>query len=444
MSRAQKFLKDNGFDVEAIAPAELLRAFDREMSAGLKGRPASLPMIPSFIPIDQPAPAGCSVIVLDAGGTHLRAATVHFDASGRPAIGDLVRRAMPGSESAITAEAFYEALADLVEPLAGAAGELGFCFSYPADITPQCDARLVRWTKQIQAPTVVGTLLGSGLAARLDRRGLHLRVTVLNDTVATLLAGKSASRTRGYAAYAGFILGTGTNTAIVVRHERLRKIAGLPPSGSMAVNVESGSFALAPRSRFDDVFDATTSDPGSYPFEKMISGAYLGGIGLVMLKAAAREGLFSASAARGLLAWRTLANKELDDFCHDPARTDGPFAALTLNAEDRGLAVDLGTAVYARAARFAAINIAAAMIETANGCDPRRPVAMTIDGSTFYRTLTAGFGARIEAHVRGMLAPRGIECDLLNIEHAPIIGAAVAGLACRYRIQADGNRSGRS
>jgi hexokinase len=428
MSRTQPFLKSHGFDIEAIDVAEMLGAFEREMVAGLDGRPGSLPMIPAYISIDRPVPVGQPVIVIDAGGTNLRVATVCFDSLGRPTIEDLAKHRMPGTAGVVTADAFYEALAAFLDPVVGKSDSIGFCFSYPAEITADCDARLLRWTKQVQVPSVVGTMVGAGLLSHLAKRGHRRRVTVLNDTVATLLAGKSAGIVRHYSAYVGFILGTGTNTAFVEHHAHIGKVKGLSPTGTMAINVESGSFGLAPRSRFDEILDATTGDPGTYTFEKMISGAYLGGVGLTILQAAARAGLFSAPAAHGLLAWQSLANKDLDDFCANPFIENGPFAALQLSADDRRTAMELGAQVYIRAALFAAVNIAAAVIKTGAGRDPLHPVGVMIDGSTYYRTLTAGLRSRVEEHLRRILGGRGIAYDLLNVDNAPIIGAAVAGL----------------
>jgi hexokinase len=118
---------------------------------------------------------------------------------------------MPGTESEISAEAFYEAFADFLMPVVEASETIGFCFSYPAEIMPDCDARLIHWTKQIKVPSVVGTLIGSGLQEQLAKRGFKRKAVILNDTVATLLAGKSAGVAKDYSAYVGFILGTGTN-----------------------------------------------------------------------------------------------------------------------------------------------------------------------------------------------------------------------------------------
>ena len=196
----------------------------------------------------------------------------------------------------------------------------------------------------------------------------------------------------------------------------------------MIVNVESGSFAKAPRSRFDALFDATTADCGSYTFEKMIAGAYLGGLGGTILKEAARAGLFSPAAAQAVLAMPAPGSKDLDLFCLNPQLPPEPFAALPLTGDDRRTAVAVCTPIYARAALFAAVNIAAAVIHTGAGSDPLQPVAINIDGSTYYRTAALPFAARVQEHLRDLLAPRGIHYELLAVADAPIIGAAVAGL----------------
>ncbi len=423
------FLKQHGLDPASLDAELLLADFAHEMSAGLAGQPSSLPMIPTFITVDRPVPVDQPVIVLDAGGTNLRVATVRFDAQGRPRIEDFAKHRMPGTHGELGATAFYTALTDALMPVLPKAESIGFCFSYPAEVTPTCDARLLRWTKQVQVPEVVGTMVGSGLAQALAARGFTRRVTVLNDTVATLLAGKSAGLARHYSSYVGFILGTGTNTAYVERNANIRKRRDLSAAGAMAVNVESGSFGRAPRSRFDEQFDATTADPGAYTFEKMISGAYLGGVGLALLRRAAAAGdLFTPAAAAAIRGLPLLTTKELDDFVDNPWLAAGPLAALSLSDDDCRMLVGLARPLFERAALFTAVNIAAAVLASGMGCDPLHPVCVNIDGSTYYRTRTGSFRSRVEGHLRALLESRGLSYDLVCIEESPIIGAAVAGL----------------
>ena len=161
--RAKEFLKKHGMRVQDIDREKLLETFQKEMSAGLRGEPSSLLMIPSFIPIGQPVKTDTPVVVLDAGGTNLRTAVVKFDAQGKAEIGSFYKRSMPGTQGELDADAFYETFADFLTPVIDASPSIGFCFSYSCDITPDCDAKLLYWSKQIEVPAVVGTMIGSGL-----------------------------------------------------------------------------------------------------------------------------------------------------------------------------------------------------------------------------------------------------------------------------------------
>ena len=426
--RVDQFLADNDFCLATLDAEALLQLFEAEMTRGLAGEAEALPMIPAFVTIDRPLPVDTRVAVLDAGGTNLRVATVSFDAHGKPQIEDHARHDMPGTQSELTPEAFFNAFADQIAPLAAKAQAIGFCFSYPAEITPDCDARLLRWTKQIKAPGVVGAQIGARLHACLQQRGCARPITVLNDTVATLLAGRSKGLTRRYGSYVGFILGTGTNTAYVERNSHIHKRCDLDPAGVMIINVESGSFSRAPRSRFDLLFDATTADPGSYTFEKMLAGAYLGGLCGTILTEAAKAGLFTPAITQALLTLPTLSSKDLNLFCQNPWQPPGALALLPWTDQDRRTALELCTSIYLRAALFTAVNIAAAVIRSGVGLDPLHPVAVTIDGSTYYRTRAVAFASRVQGHLRDLLAPRNIHYELIAVDEAPVIGAAVAGL----------------
>lgn len=429
MTTLLDFFRKHGF-TSTPNTLELLAEFNRQMDAGLEGKnPASLAMIPSYVSLDRAVPVGSPVLVLDAGGTNLRAAVIWFDEHGNARVEDFQKYRMPGTEGRdLSANEFFNSLAEKLRPIVDRSGILGFCFSYPAEITADCDGRLLRWTKQVQATEVVGRMVGAGLSAAVRAKfGRDISVRIINDTVATLLAGRSVGMARHYSSYVGFILGTGTNMAYIERTERITK-AALPAGGLMAINVESGNFDGFPQSDFDREMDAPLPDCGSSRFEKMISGAYLGKLGLVVFKTAAREGLFSAPAAKAILAMPDLENKDFDDFIANPFQVGTAFDAIPLNDDDRRMIRDLGTPVLVRAARLTAINIAAAVIRCGEGRDSLHPVCVTIDGSTYYKTKSVQFRSRIEADLRAILEPRGIHYDLISVEDAPTVGAAVAGL----------------
>ena len=409
----------------SIRVEPLLASFRAEMDAGLSGLPSSLAMIPTFIPVDRPVPTGVPVIVLDAGGTHLRAATVVFDETGRARIADYSRLRMPGVDEELSAEAFFDRFVEVLLPLAPKAGRVGFCFSYPAEITPEGDGRLLTWTKEIRAPEVEGLFVGRNIGDRLRARGHSLRFSLLNDTVAVLLAGRSIARPRDFGSYVGFILGTGTNTAYVEDNLRIKKRSDLEPGSRQAVNVESGNFSRCPRTEVDERLDAGTNNPGEYTFEKMVAGAYLGKLARHLLLSAAEEGLFSGPGAAHIRQIRSLSTVQADRFLRNPEES-GPLGDPALTRDDRESAAVLISGVISRAALFAAVNIASAVLKSGAGRSPHRPVCVNIDGSTYYKT--GALRSQTERSLRDILGREGVHIELVQLADSPLIGAAVAGL----------------
>ena len=445
------FLAKHRFSPRVDSEA-LLAEFDRQMDAGLTGRPSSLAMIPAYVDSSRAVPTDTPIIVLDAGGTNLRVAVVWFDKSGRPRIEDFQKYAMPGTAGVrLSAEDFFDTFAEFLVPVCQRSDAVGFCFSYPTEILPNLDGRLLRWSKQVDAPEVVGRLVGSSVADAVFRKtGRRLSLRVLNDTVATLLAGKSAGISRRYSSYVGMILGTGTNVAYIERNSRIGKISA-DPAGSMIINVESGSFDGVPRSDFDDAACARLGltpefmtaerarflslvQSGRAAFaigqirQDEEAAAAFASVGLEALRAAAADGLFSEPAAKALLALDRLSTIDFDNFTANPFLDKGALADVPFTEDDRRTAMAVGEPVFLRAAGLTAVNIAAAVLRTGEGRDPLHPVCVTIDGSTYYKTRSAMFKSRVEQGLRDLLGPRGVHFETIAVDDAPMIGSAVAGL----------------
>jgi hexokinase len=423
--RAQQFLESHKLTADAIDVDAVINEFISEMDKGLAGEASSLAMIPTYVTTDAPVPAGKPVIVMDAGGTNLRVSTITFAADGTYQIDNFYKAPMPGTDGAVTKDEFFNRLASFLEPVIDDSDRIGFCFSYPAEITPDCDGVLIKWTKGIQAEGVEGESIGKNLIDCLAARGKGgKKIVILNDTIATLLAGKSIGGPRQYETYLGVIEGTGSNTAYVERNENITKLPGIAP-GAMAINLESGGFAKCPRTDIDLAFDATTGSEGKQQFEKMISGGYLGGVGLFAMKAAAAEGLFSATAAAQVNAWTALETKDMDDFLWNPYR-ESIFNTPDFNDDDRELVMCIAAAVIRRAALLVAINVGAPAIKTGAGTSPLHPICVVMDGSTYYKT--NNLKSQTEAFLRDILNTRGIFFDTIEVDKAPTIGSAVAGL----------------
>ncbi len=430
MQTPEEFLESNGLATASLDRAGLIAAFQKEMEAGLAGEPSSLKMIPTYTSPYGDIKKDTPVTVLDAGGTNLRGATVTIPSAGEIKIENKEKGEMPGAKSFVSEEDFYKVLTghvDRCRPFAkDPAG--GFCFSYAAEASADGDAKLLVWTKQIQAPAIVGQWVGSELAKRLDPK--PSKIQVVNDTVATLLAGKATEKPgQKFSAYLGFILGTGTNVAYIEKNNNIPKLAN-PPEGAMAINTESGGFNKIAQSAFDEAMDKKTADCGSQRFEKMIAGAYLGKIGLEVFKAAAKAGFFSEAAKAAVQGLGSLESYDLDNFCakYDNGKPN-PLDKVFVDEADRAMARRLATPVFERAAILTAVHLAAFILKTGGGTDPSAPVCVCIDGSTYYKTRVVSFPEIVQKELDAMLAQRNIAFALTVCpDDAPMIGAAVAAL----------------
>ena len=432
MQTPEDFLEANGFVSKQLDRSALVATFLKEMEAGLKGEPSSLAMIPTYVSPSGDLKRDTPVAVLDAGGTNLRAGTVSFPTGATEAkIEHLEKGSMPGTAAYVAPDDFYGTFAAHLErtkPFA-ADSAVGFCFSYACEAAPDGDAKLLHWTKQIQAPEIVGQWIGAELKKRLSFTPSKL--LVLNDTVTTLLAGKATEKPgQRFSAYIGFILGTGTNVAYVQKTANIPKLAPGDYPAEMIVNSESGGFAKIAQSKFDAAMDAKSRDKGSQVFEKMIAGAYLGAIGLEIFKAAAKEGFFTEAAAKQIAAMSSLESMHLDNFC---AKFDNgqpnPLDKVFSDANDAAMARRLATPVFERAAILTAIHLAAFIVKTGGGGDRNAPVCVCVDGTTYYKTRAVSFPEIVQRELDQMLGPRNVAFSLMVCPgRAPMVGAAVAAL----------------
>ena len=85
---------------------------------------------------------------------------------------------------------------------------VGISFAFECEILPNLDGRIVNLSKEIRDPEVIGTRIVENLEAALRDRGIteETHMVVLNNTVASLLAGFAHSYEHHYSSYASFIL----------------------------------------------------------------------------------------------------------------------------------------------------------------------------------------------------------------------------------------------
>ncbi|MCL2319534.1 MAG: hexokinase [Treponema sp.] len=447
-SALSEFARYYGFHYDRIDPVALVKDVLFEMERGLRGPGSCLPMIPAYIsPVSRTTP-GKTVIALDAGGTNLRAALVKFDENGKAVVGESRKAPMPGTAGPLKADAFFDAIAEVVVPLLEMARDkvegIGFCFSYPMEITKEADGILLAFSKEVDAPEVIGKAIGAGLKAALLRRNVKApeRIVLLNDTVATLLSGLSelplSAAHKGDNPMAepmvGFILGTGFNTAYPEKN--IPKIGFHAPKNPQIVVCETGNFAHRYSGFLDREYDKTTKNPGAYTLEKATSGAYLGPLTLHIFKQAVRDGLISFSKKDAFLALPTLQTKDLNLFLHEPLAQRGPIGELLGKDDLDALAsfVFIASLVTERGALLSAAMVAAAAEKACAGNDVSRgldsftPVRIAVEGTTFM--IYKGMRSALESYLHIMLnRDRPRPFTIAPVEQASLLGAAVAALS---------------
>lgn len=370
------------------ALASAIRLGLREDDTAVRALPAHLPPPPDDLAGDA--------LVVDTGGTNMRAAVVRLAAGRAPEVlQGPVQRRLPmrdGGAQGLDAHAFFRMQAELAQEVGAPAGlPVGYCFSYPSEVYEDRDARLLAWTKGIDIPGVEGSLVGSGLRAALSEAGLSPGpVRVLNDTVASLLAGARAFD--GNPAHVlGLIAGTGTNMAGFHDASTAPKLAGRRTP--MAINYESGNANPPHLTAADEAVDAASDNPGRQRFEKAVSGFYL-----------------------------PFVFAELcPEHPFDPLEGTGPLVTLADGGPD-GPARRTARALLDRSADLVAAGLAASLVSYPE--DARR-VGILAEGSLFWRA--TGYADRVQSTLRALL-PAAREFVLLEPHEANLVGAACAAL----------------
>lgn len=244
---------------------------------GLARKDAELQCLPTFVADNSLIQDGLSYII-DLGGSNVRAGIVSVTNGAATVIRQSESIAMPWKrDTPFEKTLFLKIQADLLDSIAvDEKLPLGYCFSYPTESQPDGDAVLKFWTKGIDVPGTVGERVGSLLLKYIQRHYTRLRcggVTVINDTIAALLAGSD----KNCPMRIGLIVGTGFNMAATFDLTHITKIGNDASAlDKMPVNLEAGRFLLPFTTIWDD--DAVTAETGagSSIIEKAVSGAYLG------------------------------------------------------------------------------------------------------------------------------------------------------------------------
>lgn len=442
-SKVQAFLQKYDLDADKVDLSAELEHFLLSMSLGLLPEQEAdqkaqergvmpLAMLPTFIDIENKVPFEKPCIVLDAGGTNFRVAVLTMHSDREPEITNYEVYPMPGSDGELSKLEFYDKIVEFLRPVINLSDNIGFCFSYPAEITANRDGRVLSFTKEVRAPEVVGSLIGVDLKEALKRHNLPFdkNICILNDTVAALLGGRAFLSEEVYDSFIGYILGTGINLAYVETSNDIVKIRkSVSPevlSGRMIINTESGYYCPLQTSAIEQEMDEGTSDPGHSLFEKRISGRYLGLLSLYIIRRAIEEHLFSTFFVTNFEHISQVTTKDLDDYMRSPFG-QGKLSQACANDIDRSILYYLIDNVFERASKYAVVALAAALVKADTGKNPLKPTVVTIDGSTYYKSLL--IQSKMAYYIRSFINNKlHLYVKLNKTENGNLVGAAIAAL----------------
>ncbi len=417
IQKLNDFLRRERLCADCFDLSEEVERFRAEMRRGLAGEKSSLYMIPTFLCADRGAARDGRVVVLDAGGTNLRAGTVTFS-GGKATDVTFEKSRMPGTDGTLSAERFFDRIAEKAAPYLDASDRVGFCFSYAAKCREDRDGTIIEFCKEVSVTGAEGLPICASLDAAIKRRGLSrsYRYVQLNDTVAALLGGLAAIDAAEFDGTVGFILGTGMNGCYSEKTAEIKKYTGLAyRDETMIVNMEAGCYAGFQGGSIDRAVDAESAVPGDHLAEKLVSGAYLGRILAAALDKAADEGLLTKGAGVPKIPLQEVnafLSGERSLFSDTFPEADFPTVRAIIES------------LYARAARLMAVIFTAIALQTGRGKE--KPMCIVMEGSTYQKSAT--LQKLLDDELRGVRERFGCAFTIRFAENSTLTGAAYAAM----------------
>ncbi len=434
MANKQKvidFLHNNKF--EQINCNKFVKDLLEDMKNGLSAKSlsdpsiADEPMLVASSKIPHSLPSNSSTIVIDAGGTNFRSCLVTIKEAGQIEISHLQKTSMPATKTELSKKEFYDAIAQNLEHLKNLSTNIGFCFSYAMEITPDNDGKVLKFSKEIKAPEVIGTLVGHELKLALKDHGWNdiNKIILLNDTMASLLSGIIYSNgKKEYSSYIGFILGTGLNNAYI-ENEPIEKLLPSDSSSEHIIVCEGGMYGKLPQSNFDVSVDKNSTGPGTSKLEKMCSGAYLGPIAYYAIKQACEEQLFSSQFSHTFKQLDNVMAVDIDEFLNNPNDSFTKLGSLINNSDDCEILEYILETIIKRTADIVACILTASILKSGKGKQKELPICIVGNGSTFWKA--HGLFDSIKEKMNELLTDDWLRYyEIIKIDNDIVLGTSTA------------------
>ena len=406
----EEFLIKNGLHESCYDFGFHVKDFISEMERGLSGRDSSLRMLASYIGVTPKTAPNGYTIAIDAGGTNLRIALVYFSPGNEPEVRRVEKHLIPGSQEEISKDDFFTSIAEYIGDRTDSTDLVGFCFSFPCEILPDREGRIIHFDKEVRVKDSEGALIARELNAAFARAGkAPLTVTVLNDTAAALVGAVFKHRVTGMGGYIGLIYGTGLN------------ICYFDSEKNMLINTETGGYGGFRKSICDIEIDEESENPGDQRFEKMVSGAYFSKVAQKAVRIAGEQRFLSADAGKAISALPGFDGAMIDQFMANKGGRATTLGQFCLNDDDASALYGIFDGLYERAAKLTAIAMTAVL--NRSGASVTHPAFIVAEGSTFRKGFR--FQERFESWIAAY-AESGKVYELMLADDHAVIGAAAS------------------
>lgn len=418
---------DSIFSVTIHDAQEIIDTFHVEMSSGLAMKNSSLKMIPSFVGPPRGTEKG-RYLVLDLGGTNIRALAVDLDGKGNTNISAISRFVIPQEMMCGTGDKLFDYIADCVKLFfekhcigRQQTYDLAFTFSFPVEQCSLVSGKLIGWTKKFTASGVVGEDVVVLLSEALQRKemGFINVVALANDTVGTLVAKCYSDPSCDM----GVILGTGTNACYREKVARIPKSLELDPLEEMIINIEWGGFSKLKMTIYDQELNCASHNVDKQQLEKMVSGMYLGEIARRVIVEMMTQGLLFRGASPSVFSREYMLHTEHLSMVAQGSDFYEDFGVRDVSELDRRTIRELCRIVSTRSAKIAGAAIAAVVAWMDANIESYHTIA--IDGTLFEKY--PGYKDHIEGILRELFGERAKRIKLELVRDGSGIGSAIIG-----------------
>jgi hexokinase len=356
---------------------------------------------------------------------------VNFNDNGDYNLVSYKRTTLPGINKEYTKEDFFNYIYDFIDEEIKDNTKIGFCFSYPMEKYPNKDGKLIQWTKEVQAPEVVGEFIGKNLLDILEKHDVAKRnIVLLNDTVASLFGGIANANIRDYDNFIGLIVGTGCNTAYLEKQVNIPKLNldNVNPDEEQVINIESGNFDKLYITGLDRIINDMSKEPYKQVLEKMVSGRYMMKL-IYHLTMMLIDNSIAPEMDSVCELLKGIELKDLSEWVYYGDNCSNAFygklkALDPSNNQIKVLSIVIQTIIN-RAASIVAVKLSAIIHKRGKGIQIHKPTAIVAEGAVI-ETLPY-FKDYLKYHLVNLLKELGdYYFDIIHINRANIIGSAVA------------------